>query len=99
MERDALSILSLSNKAGALVSGEEAVVESIKEGKALLVIAAADASVNTKKRLRDKAFYRRVEFLEFGSKESLGRAIGKEERSGIALTDEGLKKLFLLKLD
>ena len=99
MEREALSILSLSHKAGALVSGEEAVVDSVKDGHAVLVIAAADASANTKKRLKDKAVFRNVEYVEFGSKESLGRAIGKEERSGIALTDEGLKNLFLMKLN
>ena len=39
-----LSFISITAKAGKLVSGEFAVQKAIKEGKAMLVIASTDAS-------------------------------------------------------
>ena len=42
-------LVSLCQKAGALVSGEYATMEAIKAGKAFLVLLAADASAGTKK--------------------------------------------------
>lgn len=83
-------MLGLAARGRNLVSGEFATEKAIKDGKAMLVIVAEDASDNTKKRFGDKCSYYEVPINTYGTKEELGRAIGTAERSSIALLNEGL---------
>ena len=85
-----LSYLGLAMRGRNLVSGEFQTEDAIKSGKAILVIVAEDASENTKKLFRDKCSYYEVPVYSYGTKQSLGRAIGKDQRSSLAVTDEGL---------
>lgn len=85
-------LLGLAAKAGKLVSGEFSVEKAIKEKKAYLVILAADASENTQKHFSDMCRYRRVPLVVFGTKEELGRCIGKRFRANVAVLDEGFAK-------
>ncbi len=85
-----LGALGLATKAGKLVSGEFMTERAIRDGSASLVIVASDASENTKKKFADSCDYYRVSYVEFGDKEQLGRAIGKEFRASLAVTDRGL---------
>ena len=62
----------------------------MKTGDAMLVIVAEDASDNTKKLFTDKCSFYEVPVYIFGTKESLGRAIGKDFRSSLAVCDAGL---------
>lgn len=86
----ALSMLGLATKAGKVVSGETATEIAVKNMEAWLVIVATDASKNTKKHFSDMCNYRDIPYVEYGDKETLGRAIGKEYRSNMAIVDEGL---------
>lgn len=90
-----LSLIGLAMKAGKVVSGETATEIAIKGFEAYLVVIAADASDNTRKHFSDMCNYRDIPFLEYGTKESLGRAIGKEYRSNLAITDEGFASSIL----
>lgn len=92
-------LLGLSMKAGKLVSGEFSVEKAVKERKAFLVIVAYDASDLTKKRFHDKCSFYHVPITEFGTKETLGRAIGKEERASIACTDRQLADTLRKKIE
>jgi len=74
------------------VSGEFQTENAVKDGSAMLVIVAEDASDNTKKLFKDKCSYYDVPVICYGTKEQLGRAIGKDLRSSLAITDEGLAK-------
>lgn len=85
-----LSLLGIAAKGRNLVSGEFAVEKAVKEGKAFLVIVANEASDNTKKKFRNMCEFYEVPIAEYGTKDSLGHAIGKEERSSIGITDQGL---------
>ncbi len=85
-------MLGLCMKAGKLKSGEFATTEAVKAGKAFLVIVAADASDNTKKEFTNMCSFYEVPIYIYETKENLGRAIGKEQRSGIAVCDEGFSK-------
>ncbi|MDE6232597.1 MAG: ribosomal L7Ae/L30e/S12e/Gadd45 family protein, partial [Lachnospiraceae bacterium] len=51
---------------------------------------AEDASKNTKKLFNDKCSYYNVPEYVYGTKEQLGRAIGKEMRASVAVIDAGL---------
>lgn len=89
MKDKVLSLLGLCTKAGKIASGEYMTETSVKSGNAFLVIVATDASDNTKKEFRDMCSFYGVEYVEYGTKESLGNAIGKEYRASLAVNDEG----------
>ena len=97
MNNGIFGILSLAAKSGKITSGEFSVKEAVLKEKAKLVIVSEDASDNTKKLFTDKASYRNIPVLTFGTKTDLGRAIGKEARSSIAVLDEGFKEIILKK--
>ena len=82
-----LSLLGLAARAGKVVSGEFAVEKSVKSGKTFLVLVAEDASANTKKNFSDMCTYYKVTLYYVGTKEELGKAIGKEYRASLAVTD------------
>lgn len=84
------SLLGLAARGRNLVSGEFSTENAVKEGKAELVMVSEDASSNTKKLFRDKCSFYQVPIYEFGTKETLGKAIGKELRASLAVTDRGL---------
>ncbi len=81
------SMLGIANKAKKLVSGEDAVRNSIRQNKIMLVMISTDASENTKKRFNNSADYYKVPCLLWGEKHLLGKCIGKSERSVIGITD------------
>lgn len=93
MKQDRIySMLGLAMKAGKVVSGEFAVDKSIKDGSAWLVIIASDASDNTTKKFSNSCEFYEVQQYIYGTKEELGRAIGRDMRSSLAITDEGFAK-------
>ncbi|MFB9329742.1 L7Ae/L30e/S12e/Gadd45 family ribosomal protein [Paenibacillus aurantiacus] len=89
MMNKTLSLLGMAMRAGKLVTGDETVLKTIRQGKAKLVIVAADASENTKKKYRDKCTSYNAKHIEALDRESIGRAIGKAERVLVAVTDGG----------
>ena len=84
-----MGLLSLATKAGKIASGEFCTEREVKAGRAALVIVAGDASGNTKKKFRNSCRYYRVPFALFGSKETLGKAVGKEFRASMAVLNPG----------
>lgn len=85
-----LSLLGLAARGRNLVSGEFSTEKAVKEEKAFLVIVSEDASANTKKLFTDKCNYRDIPIYYYGQKEALGKAIGKQMRTSIAITDPGM---------
>lgn len=92
MKHKALSMLGMAMRAGKLVTGDETVLKAVRQGKAKLVIVAADASDNTKKKFRDKCATYNAKCLEAFDRVTLGEAIGKSERVILGLTDAGFAK-------
>lgn len=93
------SLLGLAQRGGHAVSGGFMVENSVKSGKTCLVIIAADASENTRKKFCDMCAYRKIPAVIFGTGEELGHAIGKEMRVSIAVTDHGLAGAILKQMD
>lgn len=93
------SLLGLCMRAGRLVSGEFAAENAVKDGRACLVVVATNASANTCKLFRDKCSFYEVPCVVYGTKASLGHAIGKEMRASIAVLDEGFAKSIMKHLD
>jgi len=93
-----LSFIGLATKAGKIVSGEFSTEKSVKTGNGFLVVAAEDASENTKKKFRNMCSFYQVPIYFYGDKESLGRAMGKEYRACLAVQDENFAKAIMKEL-
>ncbi len=85
-----LQMLGIGRKANLVGSGEFKTEESVKGGAAHLVLIATDASNNTKKKFKDMCSFYHVPCCEYGTKETLGRALGQEERSSVCVNDAGM---------
>lgn len=94
-----LSLLGLAMKAGKVKSGEFGTTEAVKSGIACVVIVTTDASDNTKKEFRDMSSFYKVPYFEFSTKDELGKAIGKDLRSSLAVCDEGFSKSLISYLE
>lgn len=94
-----LQLLGLATKAGKTVSGEFAVEKAVKERNAKLVLIAEDASENSQKLFRNKCTYYTVPYVIFGTKETLGKAVGKEYRSSVAVMETGFAETISKKLE
>ena len=79
-------------KSGNLVSGTYATEKAIKECKAYVVIVADDVSDNTREHYQKMCEFYETPLYFYGTKETLGHAIGKEYRASLAITDNGLAK-------
>ena len=88
-ERKFYSMVGLAKRAGKLVSGEFAVSKGIRAGQVRLAILAEDASENTKKKFTNMCESYNTELIVVGNISLLGRALGKEKRAVLGITDEG----------
>lgn len=92
-------MLGMATKAGYVVSGEVACENAVKSMKAHLVIVPKDASFNTKKLFSNKTTFYEIPYVQFGTKDELGHAIGKDMRSSVAVINEGFAKAILSKME
>lgn len=84
-----LQLLGLAMRAGKIVSGEEQVLHKIRSKEAKTILLAKDAAIHTEKQIKNKCRTYGVPVLRYGTKEELGKAIGKHERVVIAVIDQG----------
>lgn len=92
MKHNYLNIVGLAYRARKCVTGEETVVQHIRDKKVKLLLIANDISEQTKKKLTDKCNTFQVPYIEVDDRETLGKAIGKKERVAVAILDEGFAK-------
>ena len=95
----ALGLIGIATKARNAVSGEFMTESAVKSGSAMLVILADDASDNTKKKFSNMCEFYEVPLRIYGTKDELGRAMGKEFRASLAVTDKGLAQAVMEKMD
>lgn len=88
-----LSHLGMARRAGKLVAGDESVMASIRSGEAKLVIVAADAADNARKKYRDKCDYYKVDVYEQFTRAELGASIGQAGRVVLSVTDAGFARM------
>ena len=98
-DKKILSLFGLAARAGRLASGEFQTETAVKSGTACLVVVAEDASDNTKKLFQDKCSFYKVPVIVLGSKEELGKAIGKEYRASLAILDAGFAEAVMKKIN
>ena len=91
-------MLGIATKSGNVVSGEFSTEKAVKNGKAYLVIVSEEASDNTNKMFKNMTDFYEVPMYVFGTKEELGKCIGKEFRASLAIIDENLANAVEMKL-
>ena len=96
-EKKAIRYLSLAAKAGRLVTGAEECEKALKRKKGILIVLAADAAPNTRKRADALSGESGVSLIQTEYiKSELAAAVGRGSSIALALvTDEGLAKAFL----
>jgi len=88
-----LNLLGLAQRARKLTLGEEFVLKQlIKEHS--LVFLASDAGENIKNKIIKKTDYYSVPLIDFFNSNELSKAIGKENRKVILVSDKGFTKKF-----
>lgn len=88
-----LNNLGLCQRASGLISGEEVVLSGIASGEVCYVFLAKDASENTLKKIKDKAYFYHLEIDDSYTSEELSHAIGKTNRMVIGIVNRGFLKI------
>ena len=91
-------MLGIAAKSGHVGSGEFSTEKAVNTGHAYLGIVSEEASFNTNKMFTNMTDFYEVPMYVFGTKEELGRCIGKEFRASLAITDENLANAVEAKL-
>lgn len=81
-----LSLLGLAKNAGGVVQGHDAVLRSVRAGKARLVLITVDASKRTSDRIRAACDERGVAVATWGAMSDVGRALGSRDVAVLAVT-------------
>lgn len=98
MRSKVYSLLGIAMRGHNLVSGEFQTLEAVRDGTAMLVLLAQDASENTRKVFSDKCSFYKVPMLVFGTKQTLGHAIGKDLRASVGVCDAGLAEAVIAQM-
>ena len=82
-------LLGLANRARKLTLGMTATLQSIRRGKLKLLIVATDCSENARSKIQFAAQQSQIIILNFGTKDELGRYLGRNEVGIIGVEDSG----------
>lgn len=83
-----LSMLGLAMRAGRVTFGTFLCMEALAQNKAQLIILAEDMSERTKKDFIYKCDRAQKPCLVYADKKALGRAIGRNDKTVVCVTDE-----------
>ena len=83
---DIFRLLGLARRAGAVVSGTEAVRGAIRQGEARLILMADDASSGQLDKVRRTLMNRPIPRANLGDRAILGAAVGRAPVSVVAVT-------------
>ena len=95
---EVLSVLGLAYRAKKIVMGFDPISHQAREGAIHLMILAEDCSEGTKKAYRNKCQFYHIPCEEYGTRETIGKSVGKRQISALAVCDEGFATLVYKKL-
>jgi len=99
MSKDVLNFIGLMNRAGALITGTDLVLNGVRSGKVKMVLIDALISENTFKKIMDKCKFYNVPYIKVATGIDLGLAIGNSSRKVIGIIDSNFVKALKEKLD
>ena len=86
-DRDRLALLGLAQRAGRAVVGTRAIRTAARSGSVRVLVVARDAAPNAVERVRGAAAGLRV--VRLGTRQTLGRAVGRDSVALVGVTDTG----------
>ncbi|MFZ5827212.1 MAG: L7Ae/L30e/S12e/Gadd45 family ribosomal protein [Bacillota bacterium] len=86
------SMLGLCQRAGKLVSGDFAVEQALRRGKADLLLLAEDASERTREKFLKLAEQAGTRCFSVGDRADFGSALGKADRAVVAIQSRDFTK-------
>ncbi len=92
-------MLGLAKRAGKIQTGGDMCSKAVKSGKSKLIIAARDASGNTKKSITDLCGFYGVKYVEASCKRELGKYTGADGRAVVSVNDDNFAKAILDRLN
>lgn len=92
MTNKVYGLLGICAKAGDIVSGMDVMIETVKKGKAKLVIVAEDCSEKTIKNVQYICQRDMIPIYKFGKIEDISKAIGKNHRGIVCIKNENLAR-------
>lgn len=92
-------LLGLARRAGKLSFGTESSEDTIKRGKAKLVLIAEDSSDRTKKNFEQLCKIQNVPIRITGTIEHLSQSIGQVNKAVIVVKDENFAKELKKRID
>ena len=90
MHRAVLDLVGLSARAGALVTGTDAVRGAVREGAVVQVILATDAADGQRRKLVPLLESRRIPYHTIFTRDELGAASGRAPLSAVAVSNRKL---------
>ena len=94
-----LNLIGMSRKAGAIVSGSNSVLQELGKPTAALLIVATDAAPGTAEKILNRARGADVPFFKLFDKQTLGSAVGRDERSHLVLTNKKFAGNLILEIN
>lgn len=95
----ALRLLGLARRAGAVAPGTEAVRRALRDGEALLILMAEDASSVQMKKIRTMQDDGSIPRVTLGDRATLGAALGMAELSVVAVTQASFANRLIEELE
>ena len=86
MPSKAVRLIGLSRRAACLVSGDNAVKAAMNRMDCYLLIAAADASENIRRKFKAHCEELNIPMLVLSTKDELGQVLGKGDTAVLAIT-------------
>lgn len=87
-----LSMIGLAKKAGKVAVGSFLAEKAVRDGNAYLLVVSEDAAQNIKKKFTNSSAYYEIDYMEYGTKETLGHFTGYDNIAVVAVTDAGFAK-------
>ena len=95
----AFSMIGLAKKAGKVMTGSDVCERGLKTNKIDLLIISEDASEGTTKSFKDMCNYRKIDFIVFGDRQTLGKFTGKDEIVVVGICDKGFSDVISRLID
>lgn len=94
-----LSMIGMAKRAGKTDAGSFLCEKAIKSGAAKLVIMAEDISEASAKQIINACSHKKIKYITYADKDSLGTFTGGGDRAVVSINDESFARGILQKLD
>lgn len=94
-----LGLLGIARKAGAVISGTSLLQAELKRNTIGLLLIADDAAERSLAKLLDLVEQNETEWVRFGTREEIGKIIGRDSRICAGITDKQFAEVMALEIN